>query len=223
MDNLSSLKRGLPRDSTISGVADLDASLINEFRTAANAVTKLFKLSGAKAVAGRDQGYIDAIEDLLDALEGDPSLNVLEWALQKQKMFHDGGRNDDKKSCDNIQGGSLQTNTNSCRDDILTNNNDNHEENCLHNPGLDQEAVKCDENEGHDDIDSRNMVASLGLCIPNDEFTFESSIAYPTEKLPDEPRGSFELNLTDPIQIENSHKRKFNYLHRNEKRAKRDE
>jgi hypothetical protein len=84
MDSLSSLSSGLPRRATIQQeLQDLDTNLICEFKSAASAVTKLFKLAGAKTSLARDQGYIDALQDLLDALDEDATLDAKSWALQR--------------------------------------------------------------------------------------------------------------------------------------------
>ncbi|ANB14321.1 hypothetical protein AWJ20_5286 [Sugiyamaella lignohabitans] len=84
MDNMASLSSGLPRRATTQQeLQDLDTNLISEFKTAASAVTKLFKLAGAKTELSRRQGYVDALQDLLTALEEDPSLNPQSWALDR--------------------------------------------------------------------------------------------------------------------------------------------
>jgi hypothetical protein len=84
MENLSSLSSGLPvRASAQHELADLETRLMAEFKTAASAVTKLFKLSGAKTALSHDQGYADALQDLLDALDEDPTLDARSWAIQK--------------------------------------------------------------------------------------------------------------------------------------------
>lgn len=87
MDNLSSLSSGLPaRPSASQELAALDSQLIDEFKTAACAVTKLYKLAGTKNRAIRQQGYLDAVQDVLAVLTGNSSSvdEVLAWALQKQ-------------------------------------------------------------------------------------------------------------------------------------------
>lgn len=84
MDNLSSLSSGLPvRASAQHELADLDNRLMTEFKSAASAVTKLFKLAGSKTALAHDQGYADALQDLLDALDADPALDARSWAIQK--------------------------------------------------------------------------------------------------------------------------------------------
>lgn len=200
MDNLSSLKSGLPRESAIRELADLDNSLIKEFKTAANAVTKLFKLSGAKTMVGRTQGYIDAIEDLLDALEKDPNMNVLEWALQKQRLFHE---NDGSLSgANNTQSGSGGQ------------SGDNNP-----NPPSNQEPPQRPSSSLLPPQVTHSSPSPPP--IPQNAFTFESSVIYPQETLT-EPHGPFELGLEDPIQVEDSQKRRSNYVHRHEKRLKRE-
>lgn len=62
MDNLKSLGRGLPPTS-------VDSSLAQEFRNAANAVTKLYKLSNEKAVVSRQEGYKQCLSDVLGFLQ----------------------------------------------------------------------------------------------------------------------------------------------------------
>ncbi|KAF5102261.1 hypothetical protein D0Z00_000444 [Geotrichum galactomycetum] len=95
MDNLSSLSSDLPgQASAAQELAQLDSSIISEFKAAACAVTKLYKLSGAKQAIVRRQGYLDAIQDLLDFMTSSNRHNgggernadeVLAWALQKQE------------------------------------------------------------------------------------------------------------------------------------------
>jgi hypothetical protein len=95
MDNLSSLSSDLPgQASAAQELAQLDSSIISEFKAAACAVTKLYKLSGAKQAIVRRQGYLDAIQDLLDFMTsnnrhgggGERNADeVLAWALQKQE------------------------------------------------------------------------------------------------------------------------------------------
>ncbi|KAF5108189.1 hypothetical protein DV453_002460 [Geotrichum candidum] len=95
MDNLSSLSSDLPgQASAAQELAQLDSSIISEFKAAACAVTKLYKLSGAKQAIVRRQGYLDAIQDLLDFMTSDNrhggggernADEVLAWALQKQE------------------------------------------------------------------------------------------------------------------------------------------
>jgi hypothetical protein len=229
MDNLSSLKSGLPRASAIRGLADIDTNLITEFKTAANAVTKLFKLSGEKAVVGRNQGYIDAIEDLLDALERDPGMNVLEWALQKQKLFHDG--TDEQDGHNSLQGGVQGSSQGSTQYGVQVGSLSQYQAqpqdtNAMQRQDHDQSVMRQSDLSGQpvSSINSEhtNHVASPSPPpIPQNAFIFESSIAYPSSELPEEPRGPFELNLNDPILVEDSHKRKFNYTHRSEKRVRR--
>lgn len=97
MDNLSSLSSDLPAQaSAAQELAQLDSSIISEFKTAACAVTKLYKLSGAKQAVVRQQGYLAAIQDLLDFMTSSPhggsgarnADEVLAWALQKQEDFN---------------------------------------------------------------------------------------------------------------------------------------
>lgn len=91
MENLSSLSSDLPNKTTFEQeLADLDGSLISEFKIAACAVTKLFKLSGTKTQAARNQGYLDAINDLLTAIQeqqDDEPFDILSWALDKKQML----------------------------------------------------------------------------------------------------------------------------------------
>lgn len=89
MDNLGSLSSNLPRHLTASQeLANLDANLIAEFKTAACAVTKLYKLSGAKTALVRQQGYLDALKDLMGFLTERSNVSsdeVYAWALDKQQ------------------------------------------------------------------------------------------------------------------------------------------
>lgn len=89
MDNLGSLSSNLPRHLTASQeLANLDANLIAEFKTAACAVTKLYKLSGAKTAVVRQQGYLDALKDLMGFLTERSNVSsdeVYAWALDKQQ------------------------------------------------------------------------------------------------------------------------------------------
>ena len=62
MDNLKSLGKGLPATA-------VDASLALEFRNAANAVTKLYKVSNEKAQVARQEGYKQCLSDVLGFLQ----------------------------------------------------------------------------------------------------------------------------------------------------------
>lgn len=62
MDNLKSLGKGLPATA-------VDASLAQEFRNAANAVTKLYKVSNEKAAVARQEGYKQCLSDVLGFLQ----------------------------------------------------------------------------------------------------------------------------------------------------------
>lgn len=99
MDNLSSLSSGLPPNASLSQeLAALDSSIISEFKTAACAVTKLYKLSGAKSALIRQQGYLDAVQDLVEFItersEGEGSGvsvdEVMAWAIDKQDTLNAG-------------------------------------------------------------------------------------------------------------------------------------
>lgn len=84
MDNLTSLSNQLPKQKLIEQeLKEIDATIVQEFKTAAQAVTRLFKLSGAKAALARDEGYTDALRDLLDALDQNPSQDARNWALKR--------------------------------------------------------------------------------------------------------------------------------------------
>uniref|UniRef100_A0A060TCC6 ARAD1D38434p n=1 Tax=Blastobotrys adeninivorans TaxID=409370 RepID=A0A060TCC6_BLAAD len=80
MDNLSSLGSGLPKKKR----TDVDGAIVSEFKAAATAVTKLFKLSGEKAVVASDRGYLRALEDVLDALQ-DPQVNIEQWIKERKQ------------------------------------------------------------------------------------------------------------------------------------------
>ncbi|CAN6650074.1 hypothetical protein TRVA0_024S00826 [Trichomonascus vanleenenianus] len=109
MDNLSSLSSNLPPSKGMNAkqLADLDESLISEFKTAACAVTKLFKLSGARTTVAKEQGYLEAIEDLLAALDKDGSLDVKAWALAKKREFVTTDDNDNRDHESNPEARSL--------------------------------------------------------------------------------------------------------------------
>ncbi|QNQ00694.1 hypothetical protein B0I72DRAFT_22545 [Yarrowia lipolytica] len=62
MDNLKSLGKGLPATA-------VDTSLALEFRNAANAVTKLYKVSNEKAQVARHEGYKQCLSDVLGFLQ----------------------------------------------------------------------------------------------------------------------------------------------------------
>lgn len=108
MDTLGSLSSHLPnRPPVEQELADLDANIIAEFKTAACAVTKLYKLSGSKAKVLKSQGYIECLQDVIQFItsadDSRPSLNsirsntssvsiedVLNWALNKQHHLSQG-------------------------------------------------------------------------------------------------------------------------------------
>lgn len=93
MDNLASLGSDLPRHaSTKQQLASLDANLVAEFKTAACAVTKLYKLSGAKTAIARRQGYVDALKDVMAFLRERENVSgdeVYAWALEKCQGLDD--------------------------------------------------------------------------------------------------------------------------------------
>ncbi|KAG5362151.1 hypothetical protein CJU90_4842 [Yarrowia sp. C11] len=62
MDNLKSLGKGLPPTA-------VDASLTLEFRNAANAVTKLYKVANEKTQMARHEGYKQCLSDVLGFLQ----------------------------------------------------------------------------------------------------------------------------------------------------------
>lgn len=59
-----------------------DHEAVAEFKTAATAITKLYKLANAQSKNAHELGYSRALQDLLDACDENPYLDARSWALK---------------------------------------------------------------------------------------------------------------------------------------------
>lgn len=89
MEKLNSLGSSLPpeRSPTDQVIESLNGELSQEFKIAANAVTKLYRVANERNSLLKHGGYLQCVEDLLDMLEREPGLSVEDihlWCL-KQK------------------------------------------------------------------------------------------------------------------------------------------
>ncbi|GMM33924.1 hypothetical protein DASC09_012490 [Saccharomycopsis crataegensis] len=69
--DLSNLSSNLPPQipATESQISDLDNKLTQEFKSAANSVAALYRLSSAKNAMLRHKGYLDCLDDLLNMIK----------------------------------------------------------------------------------------------------------------------------------------------------------
>ncbi|ODQ65693.1 hypothetical protein NADFUDRAFT_46341 [Nadsonia fulvescens var. elongata DSM 6958] len=87
MDSLSSLSSNLPSNRiSPTEYARMDNELSTEFKSAAMAVTQLYKLAGARAQAARDKGYLEAINDIIGILN-DGNIDPLKWAWDMRREY----------------------------------------------------------------------------------------------------------------------------------------
>ena len=102
MERLNSLERSLPPEQppTEKAIATLNSELSQEFKLAANSVTKLYRLANERASLVRHQGYLDCVEDVLSLIDGstgskdsngsngskDPTVeDIREWCLKRRQ------------------------------------------------------------------------------------------------------------------------------------------
>ncbi|KAL3232120.1 hypothetical protein RNJ44_04036 [Nakaseomyces bracarensis] len=71
MEKLGSLESSLPPEQppTKQAIASLNGELMQEFKFAANSVTKLYRLANEKTSLVRHQGYVRCVEDLLSLID----------------------------------------------------------------------------------------------------------------------------------------------------------
>lgn len=102
MERLNSLERSLPPEQppTEKAIATLNSELSQEFKLAANSVTKLYRLANERASLVRHQGYLDCVEDVLSLIDGstgskdsngsngskEPTVeDIREWCLKRRQ------------------------------------------------------------------------------------------------------------------------------------------
>lgn len=89
MEKLNSLGSSLPPEQppTTQAIESLNSELSQEFKLAANAVTKLYRVANERNSLLRHHGYLNCVEDILNMLQQDPATSVDDiriWCL-KQK------------------------------------------------------------------------------------------------------------------------------------------
>jgi sensor domain CHASE-containing protein len=78
--DLTSLTINLPERGNTSS----EEKLKEEFKNAATAVTRLYKTVSNNESQLRREGYLQAVEDMLELLDEDPKIDIYEWLLQKR-------------------------------------------------------------------------------------------------------------------------------------------
>lgn len=86
MEKLGSLESSLPPEQppTKQAIAALNGELSQEFKFAANSVTKLYRLANEKTSLVRHQGYVQCVEDLLSFIDRGEDVSVediREWCI----------------------------------------------------------------------------------------------------------------------------------------------
>lgn len=84
MDNISNLSSNLPPTVPVSeaSLQEITNSLTYEFKNAAKSVSSLYKLSIQRNEMVRHQGYLDAVNDLIQVLKNGG--DVENWAVLKK-------------------------------------------------------------------------------------------------------------------------------------------
>lgn len=89
MEKLNSLGSSLPpeRSPTDQAIESLSGELSQEFKIAANAVTKLYRVANERNSLLKHRGYLQCVEDLLAMLQQEPGLSVEDihlWCLKQR-------------------------------------------------------------------------------------------------------------------------------------------
>lgn len=103
MEKLNSLGSSLPpeRPPTDQAIEALNGDLSQEFKIAANAVTKLYRVANERNSLLKHRGYLNCVDDLLNILGQQPGLSVDDihlWCLKQRGeiLSHQNG-------CNNIE------------------------------------------------------------------------------------------------------------------------
>ena len=100
MEKLDSLEASLPPEQppTAQAIASLNSDLNQEFKIAANAVTKLYRTANEKNSLLKHQGYIECADNILSMLENGEfsSLNEIRLWCIKQRTDRLGNENSKK-------------------------------------------------------------------------------------------------------------------------------
>lgn len=89
MEKLNSLGSSLPpeRPPTDQAIDSLNSELSQEFKIAANAVTKLYRVANERNSLLKHRGYLHCVDDLLTLMREEPSLSVEDihlWCLRQR-------------------------------------------------------------------------------------------------------------------------------------------
>ena len=90
MEKIGSLEASLPPEQppTTQAITSLNNELTQEFKMAANAVTKLYRVANEKNSLLKHQGYVDCLDSMLTMLDNDhfSSLDdVRSWCIRERK------------------------------------------------------------------------------------------------------------------------------------------
>lgn len=91
MEHLKSLESSLPPEQapTDCAIEDLSGELSQEFKSAANAVTRLYRVARERDSLTKHQGYIECLDDVLMFLKKNPNAQgdaVQQWCLKLKKL-----------------------------------------------------------------------------------------------------------------------------------------
>lgn len=105
MEKLNTLGSSLPPEQppTSQVIESLSSELSQEFKIAANAVTKLYRVSNERNSLLKHQGYLQCLEDLLSIMGQNPSVStevVHLWCLKQRNeiLSHGNGVSSDNSS-----------------------------------------------------------------------------------------------------------------------------
>lgn len=87
MERLHSLESSLPPEQppTKQAIDNLNLELSQEFKLAANAVTRLYRVANEKNSLTKHQGYLTCLDDMLYALDSNMTTDELKaWWLQQK-------------------------------------------------------------------------------------------------------------------------------------------
>lgn len=105
MEQLKSLESSLPPEQppTKQAIDSLNGELAQEFKIAANAVTKLYRVANEKNSLLKHQGYLDCLDDILKGLQSGQlsSMNDIHlWSLKRKNELLSGETTKDRYDFD---------------------------------------------------------------------------------------------------------------------------
>lgn len=112
MEKLNSLGSSLPPEQppTTQAIESLNSELSQEFKLAANAVTKLYRVANERNSLLRHHGYLNCVEDILNMLLQDPTTSVDDiriWCLkQKNDILSHRNNNNSNSNPDGVKSGA---------------------------------------------------------------------------------------------------------------------